>query len=205
MTGMTKINSNGETNRYHRETQGTEKIVLSNKYGSLDTDRNPGGLRDDVSPGEENKENQDMNIRDTKARNSVKAGLLIGVELLSSNDKCISTSQIQVKQQPPSNVTDEEKQANIPVIAYRVKIHLRVMMKISTRITMSSAKHWKITFRDIIAESDKFFHGRYIDKERYVKIANKTILDVSSDVDPNGVYTQDKSYISRLETTTAHV
>ena len=68
MTGMTKINSNGETNRYHRETQGTEKIVLSNKYGSLDTDRNPGGLRDDVSPGEENKENQDMNIRDTKGK-----------------------------------------------------------------------------------------------------------------------------------------
>ncbi|XP_013689967.2 uncharacterized protein LOC106393860 [Brassica napus] len=68
MTGMTKINSNGETNRYHRETQGTEKIVLSNKYGSLDTDRNPGGLRDDISPGEENKENQDMNIRDTKGK-----------------------------------------------------------------------------------------------------------------------------------------
>ncbi|KAG2288322.1 hypothetical protein Bca4012_030790 [Brassica carinata] len=78
-------------------------------------------------------------------------------------------------------------------------------MKISTRITMSSAKHWNITFRDIIVESDKFFHGRYIDKERYVKIANKTILDVSSDVDPSGVYTQDISYISRLETTTAHV
>ncbi|KAF3559226.1 hypothetical protein F2Q69_00013953 [Brassica cretica] len=109
--------------------------------------------------------------RSCQARNSVKAGLLIGVELLSSNDKCISTSQIQVKQQPASNVTDEEK-----------KRHLRVMMKISTRITMSSAKHWNITFRDIIVESDKFFHGRYIDKERYVKIANKTILDVSSDV-----------------------
>ncbi|WZZ60307.1 hypothetical protein YC2023_060414 [Brassica napus] len=52
-----------------------------------------------------------------------------------------------------------------------------------------------ITFRDIIVEADKFFHGRYIDKETDLKIANKTILNVSSDVDPSGVYTQDKSYL----------
>ncbi|KAL0654455.1 hypothetical protein Bca4012_097146 [Brassica carinata] len=52
-----------------------------------------------------------------------------------------------------------------------------------------------LILRDIIAEADKFFHGRYIDKERDLKIANKKILDVSSDVDPSGVYTQDKSYL----------
>lgn len=52
------------------------------------------------------------------------------------------------------------------------------------------ARTRKITLWDIMAEADKFFHGRYIDKERDVKIANKTILNVSSDVDPSGVYTQ---------------
>lgn len=57
------------------------------------------------------------------------------------------------------------------------------------------ARTGKITFSDLIAEADKFFHGRYIDKERDVKIANKTILDVSSDVDLSGVYTQDKLYL----------
>ncbi|KAH0850952.1 hypothetical protein HID58_090298, partial [Brassica napus] len=45
----------------------------------------------------------------------------------------------------------------------------------------------KIRFRDTMAEADKFFHRRHIENVRDVKIASKTILDVSSDIDPMGV------------------
>ncbi|XP_013615863.1 PREDICTED: uncharacterized protein LOC106322351, partial [Brassica oleracea var. oleracea] len=45
----------------------------------------------------------------------------------------------------------------------------------------------KIRFRDTMAEADKFFHMRHIENVRDVKIASKTILDVSSDIDPMGV------------------
>ncbi|KAL0684927.1 hypothetical protein Bca4012_051775 [Brassica carinata] len=45
----------------------------------------------------------------------------------------------------------------------------------------------KIRFRDTMAEADKFFHRRHIENVRDVKIASKTILDASSDIDPMGV------------------
>ncbi|KAH0899084.1 hypothetical protein HID58_048652 [Brassica napus] len=50
----------------------------------------------------------------------------------------------------------------------------------------------KIRFRDTMAEADKFFHMRHIENVRDVKIASKTILDVSSDIDPMERYGKDK-------------
>lgn len=67
-TGMTGKSSKGETDRSNSEMKETKKIVLSNKYGSLDIDRKMGEVGDDVSPGEEDRESQKMNIKDNKGK-----------------------------------------------------------------------------------------------------------------------------------------
>ncbi|KAF2533334.1 hypothetical protein F2Q70_00032263 [Brassica cretica] len=67
-TGMTGKSSKGETDKSNSEMKETKKIVLSNKYGSLDIDRKMGEVGDDVSLGEEDRESQKMNIKDNKGK-----------------------------------------------------------------------------------------------------------------------------------------
>ncbi|KAF2544631.1 hypothetical protein F2Q68_00032724 [Brassica cretica] len=75
------IRESGEvTKRSLRETPNTketENIALSNKYGSLEMTTNVDGSKDMVT-GEENKENQDMNIQNMKGKgfSQVKEGLI---------------------------------------------------------------------------------------------------------------------------------
>lgn len=61
--------SNEEVDRSGRRIQsdkGAEKMVLSNKYGSLDLDKNTEESMDEVISGQENKENQEVNIQSPK-------------------------------------------------------------------------------------------------------------------------------------------
>ncbi|KAG2307473.1 hypothetical protein Bca52824_027221 [Brassica carinata] len=65
VSDMTK-SLNEEVNRSVRRTQNdkeTTRIVLSNKYGSIGTDTNKDGSSEDGIPGEEDKENQKVNIQ----------------------------------------------------------------------------------------------------------------------------------------------
>lgn len=64
MTGMVK-ETNGELNRTNKVSSSGKEvatIVLSNKYGELDTGTSLDGVREEGSSGEENKENLNMNV-----------------------------------------------------------------------------------------------------------------------------------------------
>ncbi|XP_048616271.1 uncharacterized protein LOC106392972 [Brassica napus] len=102
-TTGTARKSNGEMNRNNRGNPSRKEaatIVLSNKYGELDTGTKLDVVREDGTSGQENKENLNMNVQNSKGKGALQEKLIM---TFGSKASLLPTSQTWTRERGPGN------------------------------------------------------------------------------------------------------